>query len=289
MFVGASVDLTCVGIVDQLVLDRVAQDPSEVALASNYHRPAAHDTAMSFRSVLPGTIEDGRGGDNAGGGHDAQRGGGAAGRPAAATGAVEDGAQHAIGAQQSSNMRQGLQSRYFVWLMVGLAFLGFTLAPFFDATLCHISAWSDNLYFKVSQSPSGFVTGENNRFGVPLIGGHFGNIGVSALLLAVFLDPLGRFDPDVALHVWARRYAFTVILYCAVMGLHPWVFAICPSEPVDTVVLYGAVLGISAGIYLTSQVIVVHVTLMRLRLVASPNAATRVGRLFKPLMLLAML
>ena len=144
--------------------------------------PATREATMLFQSVLPGAIDE--------------------------DGSVEDGAEHAIGAQSGarqpqnprdgplsalsspaqpsfdvrpwqriSNWRQVLRSRCFLWSMDGLILLGVMFAPLFDDTPCTVEAWKDqpNFYFKGAVvSPRRFFTGEAVRFGVPQVGQYFG-------------------------------------------------------------------------------------------------------------------
>ena len=157
---------------------------------------------MSFQSDLPGTIVDGAVGVSAEGGR-VQRGGGSVARPFAVTGTLEYGTEDAIVAQNgarppqiprnrelsiltgpgqpcsggasmehASNMRQVLHSRGFVWMMCGLVALGGMIAPLLDGTLCVIDAWKNPL-FKDTTSARNWVTGDNNRLGVPRVGEQF--------------------------------------------------------------------------------------------------------------------
>ena len=107
---------------------------------------------------------------------------------------------------------------------------------------------------------------------------------MASVLLAVLLDPQGRFDSDVALHLWARRYAFLVILQCVCSTITPWVFAACPSSPLDPATLFFILTLTTATSYLVSQLVLCYVTVLRVRLVALASTSTRVGRLFTALL-----
>ena len=162
--------------------------------------------------------------DAAGEGTSRKGSSGAVVRPASALGAVEDCAEDAVGAHlgarpphsatpqqspfnapgQPSNRRQLLQSRCFVWTILGLAALGLMIAPFFDDTPCMVDAWRDHPVYKEAMSPRGYLTGDGKRVGVPSVGTWFGLLCATAVILAVLLDPQGQFDPEVALHIWVR-------------------------------------------------------------------------------------
>ena len=70
-------------------------------------------------------------------------------------------------------------------------------------------------------SPRSYVLGD-----VPHVGDHFATGSVSGMLLAVFLDPSGRYDSTVTMHRWALRYALAVMLQgvAEVIG-KTWIYA----------------------------------------------------------------
>ena len=121
------------------------------------------------------------------------------------------------------------------------------MAPLVVWTPCHVEAWAGDPALVPDVSPAGFITKGRTVYNVPKIG-TFLIIGtVSGALAATLLDPLGRFDVVKPLHRWARRYAFTVMLQCAVqMVAWPWLFAICPSR---TVTYHGVLRSVVALVY----------------------------------------
>ena len=124
-------------------------------------------------------------------------------------------------------------------------------------------------------SPAGFTTG-HSAFKVPGIGGLA--IGVaSATLASVFLDPLSKFNANVPIHVWTRRYAVAVIVQGAILViLIPWLFAVCPLQ---TATVFEFLRGSNALAYVVSQVFLLYLTVLRLQVVASNNVAKSAGRI----------
>ena len=160
--------------------------------------------------------------------------------------------------------------RWIIFLCIGIAVLGAQIAPFFAEGKCHIPAWADNTWLKEWVSPRDFIMGRDRKSSVPRVGSFY--------VVAYAVDPRGRLDAGMQLHRWARRYALAVILQAVSSLTQPWVFAIC-APGTDTIL--GAFLACKAAAYISSQVILTRVTLVRLQAVASSGAATWAARSFK--------
>ena len=111
---------------------------------------------------------------------------------------------------------------------------------------------------------------------VPKIGSFFTMGCILGILLAIRCDPHGRYDASQALHRWAGRYMLAVQLQgMASFIVVPWLLAVCQDG-----LAIQAMEGVGALAYTASQVILCHVTVLRLRVVASKRAATKVGHIF---------
>ena len=102
--------------------------------------------------------------------------------------------------------------------------------------------------------------------------------------MAVWMDPYGRFDNGKPIHLWIRWYVFTVMLQAVSETMFtPWVLAFCPLR-YDVYRNLSTVATTAA--YIATQAILMHVTVLRLKVVASTTAVAWARRLLNVTLLL---
>lgn len=105
-----------------------------------------------------------------------------------------------VGSRTSGQVWRPIRTRLFVWLLIAFVALAVLGGPLF------VSA---HRFDGLESAADGL------EFATVTFGDQYGLGCVAAVLLAVLLDPHGRFHSEVELHVWARRYALTTILQFA--------------------------------------------------------------------------
>lgn len=171
--------------------------------------------------------------------------------------------------------QQVFHTRGFVWSVDAIVAAALMFTPGLDDSPCEQASVN-------GLSPRAFLV----KKGVLKIGSHFGLICTAAVFLAVLLDPNGRFDSKIQLHVWARRYGLCFLLGSAVISFWPWFPALCP---VHYARYDSASVALVFLLYIASHGILAHMTVLRLRMVASAKEATKAARMMKIVLLLGAL